>query len=195
VEAKCSSQGPPQRVLGPVFNPSWFCSDSTTVRRMTNGGVNVRPQTPLLTAFALFVYADVMTHISGTPNRGFQEGTGTRAVLDYPYGVLCTADAGNNRIRCVHTATNEVSTVVSSSLASTTDGKAIVSPHFLTFDPTAAIPGSVIYVSSHRQLHRLSLGISMLCCVALCCVCRKLVTVVLSSVKQVMQFMLASAAS
>jgi YVTN family beta-propeller protein len=113
-----------------------------------------------------------MTRIAGG-YEGFEDGESAKARFNQPCGLLCTrdgskiyvADSGNNRIRCVHTATNQVTTVAGSGLKSRSDGPALKAacstPHFLAFDASTAIPESVIYFSQRMvRLRRLSLATS-----------------------------------
>ncbi len=59
------------------------------------------------------VGAGAITAIAGGPSTGFEDGVGTKALFNLPEALLCTtdgskiyvADQGNDRIRCVYTAT------------------------------------------------------------------------------------------
>ncbi len=61
------------------------------------------------------------------------------------------ADSNNHRLRLIHTATNEVTTIAGDGKEQHSDGKAldasILCPQFLVFDGTTSSPESVLYIS------------------------------------------------
>jgi DNA-binding beta-propeller fold protein YncE len=96
--------------------------------------------------------------MAGSGEGGYRDGIGSNARFRCPGGVVCTSDGSkvvvadtyNHRLRLIHTATNQVTTIAGNGKVVPSDGQALAAsidhPLHLTFDRTTT-PESVLYIT------------------------------------------------
>jgi YVTN family beta-propeller protein len=101
---------------------------------------------------------------------GWRDGVGQSIYLNWPIGLMVTrnsariyvADAGNNRIRMIDTATRTVTTIVGSGEPRDGDGvdlsASINGPQYMTFDWSSSEPESRVYVTTVEGIRCLTLS-------------------------------------
>ncbi len=98
--------------------------------------------------------------MAGSIEDGCCDGIGSKARFFYPKGVTCSSDGSkvavadecNQRLRLIHTATNQVITIAGNGQSKRSDGQALVAsipyPRGLVFDRTTLSPDSVLYFTA-----------------------------------------------
>jgi len=110
--------------------------------------------TPALHLRFSFLIVGVVSLMAGSSESGYSDGIGSNTRFCCPCGVVCTsdgsklvvADRGNHRLRLIHTATNEVSTLAGNGEAGHSDGQAMAVSLKHT-DRATPSPDSVLYIA------------------------------------------------